>query len=202
MEYFKPKRIKARVILTLEISYYKIFLMLFLMIALNQCVHKRVSLVNTNLQLWSKVDKPAEAEDYIVKLAEESYQFWLLDTIRLKRILDTDTVHNTSAHLLLPLPNGTLSWFSIKNSSIAEPELLAKYPELKTYEGQGKDDPAATTRFEFTPFGFKAIILSPDGTIYIAPYHPDYPDYYISYYKSGILSGHDAPFELQAPIKE
>jgi hypothetical protein len=182
--------------------------MLFLIIALCQCANKKVPLVNASLlqqaelQLWSKADKPAETENYVIKLAEGSYRLWLLDTVQLKKILDKDTQQDTFKYLLLPLPDGTLSQFSIKNSPIAQPELLAKYPELKTYEGQGKDDPAATTRFEFTPLGFKAIILSPDGTVYIAPYHPDHPDYYVSYYKSGILSGHNAPFELQAPIKE
>src|SRR6187399_2479609 len=48
--------------------------------------------------------------------------------------------------LSLPLPDGTLSRFTIADSPIITPELAAAYPEIRTFTGQGIDDPSATTR--------------------------------------------------------
>ena len=69
----------------------------------------------------------------------------------------------------LPLPDAGFMRFKIEDSPIMEKSLANRYPEIKTYRGQGIDDPTATTRFDWTPSGFHAIILSPRGTILIQP---------------------------------
>ncbi len=84
--------------------------------------------------------------------------------------------------LALPLPDGTVGRFSVWESSIQEPALEAKFPEIKTFAGQGIDDPYATVRFDMTPFGFHAQILSVNGNIYIDPYAIGTNQFYISYY--------------------
>jgi uncharacterized repeat protein (TIGR01451 family) len=63
------------------------------------------------------------------------------------------------------------------------PELAARFPQIKTYAGQGLDDPAYTTRLDMTPHGFHAIIGSPQGTIYIDPLLKGDITRYASYYK-------------------
>jgi hypothetical protein len=69
----------------------------------------------------------------------------------------------------VPKPDGTFARFGIAESSIMEPPLAARFPEIKTYQGQGVDDRTATLRCDWTESGFHATLLSADATITIEP---------------------------------
>lgn len=56
--------------------------------------------------------------------------------------------------LALPYPDGTNQLFRIEESSIFEPALAARFPEIRTFVAQGIDDPTATARLSLTPLGF------------------------------------------------
>ncbi len=83
----------------------------------------------------------------------------------------------------LPLPDGAFARFHLVESPIMAPALAAQFPTIKTYAGQGIDDPTATVRLDWTPAGLHAMILSATDTIFIDPYQRGDIDHYISYFK-------------------
>lgn len=93
--------------------------------------------------------------------------------------------HHDLPVLELPMPDGTLARFNVWESSIMEPGLQEKFPEIRTYTGQGIDDPVATLKMDYSPyFGFSAQVLSAKGSFYIDPYARGDINYYNSYYGS------------------
>ena len=91
-----------------------------------------------------------------------------------------------TVQLSLPLADGTFQNFRVVESPIMEPALAARFPEIKTYSGQGIDDPTATTRFDWTPQGFHAIVLSSKGTVLIEPYDAGTTENYIVYFQRDV----------------
>ncbi len=89
--------------------------------------------------------------------------------------------------LQLPMPDGRTASFNVWESSIQEPALEAKFPEIKTFAGQGIDDPYATIRFDYTPRGFHAQVLTVNGTYYLDPLGMSSTTNYISYYRTDLI---------------
>jgi hypothetical protein len=83
----------------------------------------------------------------------------------------------------LPYPDGTDRRFRVEESPILEPELAARFPEIRTFVAQGIDDPTATARLSLTSLGFHAMVLSTAGTVYIDPYRRWDARYVLSYFK-------------------
>ena len=95
----------------------------------------------------------------------------------------TAAARGAIVRLELPWPDGGTRVFRIEDSPVMDPDLALKFPELRTYRGQGLDDPTASVRFDWTPAGFHAIVLSGDGTVYIDPFSPGDVDHYLVYFR-------------------
>ena len=106
----------------------------------------------------------------------------------------------TPATLLeLPHPDGGLERFRVIESPVMAPALAAKLPEIRTYRGVGVDDPTASVRFEVSPRGFSAMVLSAIGAWYVDPWTRGVVDVVGSYHRRDALRGEGSPFECQAP---
>lgn len=95
----------------------------------------------------------------------------------------------------LPKPDGSWGTFRVEESPVMAPELAARYPEIKTYRGYGISDPTAFARFDLTPKGFHAMVLSSEGTYLIDPYFFENPnDIYMTYYRKDYPYNRDDPW--------
>ncbi len=93
------------------------------------------------------------------------------------------------AEFPLPMPDGTFARFAVEESSLMEPGLAARYPQLKTYIARGIDDPGLTARLDVTPQGFHALVLGADGvSFYVDPFWRDDANYYIAYRRRDFVS--------------
>jgi hypothetical protein len=67
-----------------------------------------------------------------------------------------------SSNTIMTFPNedGTFESFRIVEASVLSAELQERYPNIKSYAGQGVDDPSAIIRFSISPLGFQSMKLS------------------------------------------
>lgn len=85
--------------------------------------------------------------------------------------------------LQLPLPDGRFEAFRIVESSVMAPELAARYPQIRSFVGQGVDDPSATLRLDLSHKGLHAQIISWRGTMLVDPLAPGDREHVIAYHK-------------------
>jgi hypothetical protein len=84
--------------------------------------------------------------------------------------------------LEVPAPDGTMRRFAVRETSIMEPGLAAKHPEIKTYAGRGLDDPTASIVADTSPLGFHASVRARHGAFYVDPYYKGKATVHASYY--------------------
>jgi hypothetical protein len=143
--------------------------------------------------VWQEVsDSSLKQRPMERQITPNVYKTFNLNRAALNDILNkapmefSDASRMNSVILTLPMPDGSFESFRVENSPIMEPGLAEKFPEIQTFRGQGIDDPTATVRFDVTPAGFHAMILSTHGTTYIDPYAKGDSDNYISYHKTDL----------------
>jgi Metallo-peptidase family M12B Reprolysin-like/Secretion system C-terminal sorting domain len=126
-------------------------------------------------------------------IVPQSYRAASLDMQAMKNFLwslpsekNILTNRNATPIIELPMPDGKMAKFHVWESSIQEPGLEAKFPDIKTFVGQGIDDPYATIRMDYSPFGFHAQVLTVNGSYYIDPYARGEVNNYISYFRTDL----------------
>jgi hypothetical protein len=140
--------------------------------------------------VWTSVKESEIATNGQRAAGPKAYRTLTLSRAKLSAILAGAPLEFSSNEqpklLTLPSADGTFQTFRVVESPIMEPSLAARFPEIKTYSGQGVDDPTATTRFDWTPQGFHALILSSKGTALVEPYDPETTENYIVYFQRDV----------------
>ncbi|HKC67459.1 MAG TPA: zinc-dependent metalloprotease family protein, partial [Bacteroidia bacterium] len=90
---------------------------------------------------------------------------------------------NSPAIIELPMPDGSLKKFRVVQSPVMAPELAAQFPNIKTFNVIGIDEPGISGKLDWTEMGFHAMLRRPGGDIFIDPFCRTNSTDYISYYK-------------------
>ena len=146
--------------------------------------------IQAQMALWRNVEKDQLAPNIDRQIIPQRERTVRLDTLSLGKLLaklppESITASPPLSHILeLPMPDGSMQQFAISRSSIMSKALQDQFPLIQTFVGKGIDDPYATLRFDWTPLGFHAMILSSSGTVFIDPFARNQLSVYSSYYKS------------------
>ncbi|HEX5602693.1 MAG TPA: M12 family metallo-peptidase, partial [Pyrinomonadaceae bacterium] len=120
------------------------------------------------------------------------YRSLSLDTIHLESLLRRAPREFTAGDapiISLPMPDGSMQRFKIYDSPVMEAGLASRFPQIRTFTGQALDGSAVTTRFDWTPQGFHAIVLTSRGTVLIEPDGPNQISSYIAYFQGDLPAG-------------
>ncbi|GAB4154156.1 MAG: hypothetical protein Tsb0033_01750 [Winogradskyella sp.] len=135
----------------------------------------------TTAMIWSQNKSPWQKQipnaNNISKeshLALKEFQTFNLNIEALRQSLRDVVQRNqfsVNSNLILSFPNseGKLERFAIKEASVMHPDLQERFPDIRSYVGQGIDDGSAVLRFSLSPEGFNGMILSTKGNTFIEP---------------------------------
>lgn len=86
---------------------------------------------------------------------------------------------NSTSEITIPNSEGVLERFSVWEFSNFEPELQAKYPEIRAYEGRGIDDKSAKIHFSVSPIGTQTMVIRADKPAEFIEQNPDDKSEYV-----------------------
>ncbi len=139
-------------------------------------------------KIWKEVGNLEFATVPNGGVVPSSYRAFSVETNTFEGILRTAPLEFSSDALKrdviisLPYPSGDFRRFRVYESPILSSELSAKFPDIKSYSGQGIDDETATTRISFSSKGFSAFVVSGNGSYMINPYTTEGREYHLAYF--------------------
>ena len=129
---------------------------------------------NSN-EFWTNIDetKAKQSQQVSRKITLKKEKFYQLDLESLKNNLLNIGNRNNVGNTVISFPNsdGEMKRYKVFEASVMAPELKAQFPNIKSYAGQGIDNPAETVRFSITPKGLNVMLLGTlNGTQFIDPF--------------------------------
>lgn len=137
--------------------------------------------------IWKRETEACKANTKLVEreIIPKEYRLYSLDVAsiktRLQQAFSPDNANRGTATILeFPNSAGELKRFQMYETQVMHPDLAAKYNGIKTYSGQGIDDPTASMVLTTTVFGVHAMVLSGTAsTLFIEPYTQDLNNYIV-----------------------
>jgi hypothetical protein len=136
---------------------------------------------------WSKTSsQPSQSQVIQARISPSQNEVFGLDVAALKTELAKAPVREksggaTNLVIMFPTPEGVFERFKVMEAPVLHPDLGAKYPGIKSYAGQGIDDPTSTIRFSVSDqTGLHGMVSSGKKSLYyIDPYTSDKKTYTI-----------------------
>ncbi|TNV71634.1 hypothetical protein FGO68_gene4999 [Halteria grandinella] len=140
-------------------------------------------------RLWSPGSEKVTSEIFENKSSITNPKIYSLDLNGLKNVLarvPKRLAAGEKSEIIISFPNaeGIMENFKVRENSNFDPQLAAKYPDIKSYVGEGLENPASTVYFSVSPLGLSSMEIYGDkSAVFIEPYTKDLSAY-IVYKKS------------------
>jgi subtilisin-like proprotein convertase family protein len=109
---------------------------------------------------WEKeTSRTPVSAKFLSQLDMEKASMFSLKETEFSRELPTQKDGKQSKVIYFPNENGVLEGFRVMEKSIMAPELAAKYPQIKSYVGQGFTHPEDRIRFSVSHKGVQSMIV-------------------------------------------
>jgi len=135
---------------------------------------------------WSKIEYSSKPENSLVfrKTTPNNFKTYHLNIEQFKQTVLKAPKRSSGqkSNLTVSFPNsdGKFQKFNIFEASVFAEELQEKHPNIRSFSGQGIDDPTSTIRFSISPKGVHGMILSAEKSAqFIDPYLNNTSDYIV-----------------------
>ncbi|MCD9576016.1 zinc-dependent metalloprotease [Flavobacterium soyae] len=148
-------------------------------------------------ELWQKVNS-VSVSGKKASISDSEKLYYKLNTEFLTAKLAKTTEKSslsTNVEITIPNAKGVLEKFQVWESSNFDPELQAKYPEIRAYEGSGLDDKSAKIHFSLSPRGIQTMLFRADKATEFIEQNPDNKEEYV------LFSSKDAASKLKLVCK-
>jgi len=139
--------------------------------------------------LWQKVSSVSVSKR--INSSDSERLYYRLNTDFLKSKLSGTTTQSSkksTTEITIPNANGVLERFTVWESSNFEPELQAKYPEIRAYEGIGVDDKSAKIHFSVAPIGIQTMVFRSEKPSEYIEQNPEDKSGYVLFTKNDMAS--------------
>ena len=135
--------------------------------------------------LWKSTSIKSNTIVFENKKSISTPKLFELNIEELKSIL-ANSVENSivskQSNITVPFPNadGLMENFRVYELSNMDPALAARYPEIKSYVGQGIENPSSSIYFSVSPLGLQTMVLNADkSAVFMEPYTTDLSTYVV-----------------------
>lgn len=131
---------------------------------------------------WKNTIKKPNAVTFENKVQLINPKLFALDAVELKNALApaVERGPGSSSSIIIAFPDadGKMESFRVFEHTNMEQGLAERYPEIKSYVGQGIEDRTATVYFSVSPLGLQSMVLYADrSATFIEPYTKDLGTY-------------------------
>ena len=136
-------------------------------------------------RLWSADSKKTSSEIFENKKNIINPKIYSLDFNGLKAVLSKAPKRlaaGEKSEVIISFPNaeGRMENFKVRENSNFEPQLASKYPDIKSYIGEGFGDSNSTVYFSISPLGLSSMEIYGDkSAVFIEPYSKDLSTYVV-----------------------
>ncbi|MEL1240601.1 reprolysin-like metallopeptidase [Flavobacterium flavipallidum] len=149
-------------------------------------------------EVWKRINSSLvrTSGKFLGKVEESNAVLFQLDEVTLKerlKVVQDKKSSTVKTKITIPNVNGDLEAFSIHEDSNFEPELQAKYPDIRSYSGVGITDATAVIHFSMSSLGIQTMITRKGNKIEFIEKDADNGGVYVVF-DSGNKSKERLPF--------